>query len=524
VVRQLDALETAVLRSPALPALALAARPDDVPEGTAIGEYVVVGKLGSGAMGHVFAATHPVIGKRVAIKVLSRRLCADPDAVERFVLEARAVNQIGHPNIVDVFAFGALPDGRSYYAMEWLLGESLGSRLGRERLTVDEAFAVLDDIARALEAAHAVDIVHRDLKPDNVFLQRIGGEPPRAKLLDFGLAKLTANDDTRTERTKSGVVLGTPMYMSPEQARCRPVDARTDVYAFGVLAYEMLLGRLPFLAESATEVMYMHISEPPPAPRLAWPTIPQELEDLLLEMLAKEPVQRPAIDEVRERLARARAGLAAASSAAITSAAIASAAIASAAHPVASGGARRRASAVVIAAFAAFAAALVIVVATRAEGPPPVTAPAAPPPVTAPAAPPAPAAAEIPAPPREGRVAITVRGSPRASIVVDATPRIDGVAWSASLSAGPHTLEITAPRRAPHRQSFDVVADRTIEIAVDLVRDARSSASDAARAERKPVDAVVPAARSEAGSAAAPAPAPPPPATDVNAVRDPFGK
>ena len=271
-----------------------------------VGEYSILGHLASGAQGHVFAAEHPVIGKRVAIKVVNRELPANSGSFERFVMEARAVNRIGHPNIVDVFAFGMLDDGRSYCVMEWLIGETLGARIKRGRLPPSESLAILETVARALEAAHGANVIHRDLKPENVFLHDVPGHAPTVKLLDFGLAKLTGAD-ARIDRTKTGVVLGTPIYMSPEQARGRDVGSPTDVYALGVVAFELLLGQVPFLAESATEIMFMHIDYAPPAPHELWAEIPQVLEALLLGMLEKDPSRRPAIGKVVEQLTALRA-------------------------------------------------------------------------------------------------------------------------------------------------------------------------------------------------------------------------
>src|SRR3954471_5448371 len=165
----------------------------DLAVGEMVGEYRVEGELGRGGMGRVYAATHPVIAKRAAIKVLHPELSVNTEAVERFIQEARSVNQIGHPNIVDIFAFGTLPDGRSYFVMEWLRGESLHTRIERERLPIAEALVMLETITVALEAAHEKGIVHRDLKPDNVFLVEVKGDRPQVKLLDFGIAKLSGN-------------------------------------------------------------------------------------------------------------------------------------------------------------------------------------------------------------------------------------------------------------------------------------------------------------------------------------------
>ncbi|MCU1277199.1 MAG: Protein kinase, partial [bacterium] len=287
-------------------------REEDLRAGTVIGEYRVEGKLGEGGMATVFSATHPLIGKKVAIKVISRRLCSDLHAVERFIGEARTVNQIGHPNLVDIFAFGVLPDGRAYLVMEWLQGETLGERMARERLPVPRALDVLLQIVDALEAAHEKGVVHRDLKPHNIFvLERLGPRPKagaatvasfdvkaRVKLLDFGIAKL-ADSDASVPKTRSGVAMGTAGYMSPEQARGKNVDHRTDIYALGCVAYEMLLGRIPFVADTAIDILAMHLAAAPPAPRTLWGTVPPGLEKLLLQMLSKEPDGRPSLMQVR---------------------------------------------------------------------------------------------------------------------------------------------------------------------------------------------------------------------------------
>ena len=197
--------------------------------GADVGGYIVEGELGRGGMGVVYAATHPMIGKRVAIKVIKPSLSNNPATVERFVQEARSVNQIGHPNIVDIFAFGALPDGRSYLIMDLLVGESLRKRVKRGAIPVEDAIRILDEIAGALAAAHDKGFIHRDLKPDNVFLNEQGGRSD-VKLLDFGLAKLTANAlSSRAFRTATGAMLGTPDYMSPEQLKGSGVDHRTDI-------------------------------------------------------------------------------------------------------------------------------------------------------------------------------------------------------------------------------------------------------------------------------------------------------
>ena len=273
---------------------------DDI-AGSFVGEYQVEGLLGEGGMGRVYAAVHPVIAKRAAVKVLRLELSKNREAVQRFVQEARAVNQIGHPNIVDIFAFGTLPDGRCYYVMELLRGESLRSRIRGGPLELADALSILDTISIALEAAHEKAIVHRDLKPDNVFLVDIKSDRPTVKLLDFGIAKLLS-DDLRIDRTRTGNLLGTPAYISPEQARGHPVDHRTDVYALGALAFELVTGRLPFPADNAADMIAMHLVHAPPSARALVPVVPPLLDDLIGRLMAKDPAQRPSLAIAREQL------------------------------------------------------------------------------------------------------------------------------------------------------------------------------------------------------------------------------
>jgi serine/threonine-protein kinase len=277
--------------------------------GTSVGEYQIESKLGQGGMASVYAAVQPVIGKKVAVKVMSRQLCVDPVQVERFVQEARAVSQIGHPNIVDVFAFGALPDGRSYLVMEWLQGETLASRLRRGWLTVPEAVAIMFQICDGLAAAHDKGIVHRDLKPENIFLVPVRNRRMLVKVLDFGIAKLLGRRDARVDKTAQGSTPGTPSYMSPEQARGKDVDHRSDIYALGVCAFEMLCGRLPFLGNDAIEVLYQHIHATPPAPSTLRNDLPLQLERLILQMMEKRADRRPTIPVIEERLAELRDGV-----------------------------------------------------------------------------------------------------------------------------------------------------------------------------------------------------------------------
>ncbi|HEY5951298.1 MAG TPA: serine/threonine-protein kinase [Kofleriaceae bacterium] len=265
--------------------------------GMTLGEYRVDRMIGSGGMGVVYAAVHPLIGKRAAIKILKKELCTDPVTLERFIDEARVVNQIGHPNIVDVFAFGALPDGRSYFVMELLSGETLRTRLARDPMQLDEICAIARPLARALEAAHAKHVVHRDLKPDNIFLVAGAEERPTVKLLDFGVAKL-ARSDHRLEKTATGAMVGTPQYIAPEQAKGYTVDHRADIYALGGILFEMLTRRPPFVADNAMEVVAKHLMEPPVRPSTIVSGVPDELDSIVVRMLAKDPLQRPVLAEL----------------------------------------------------------------------------------------------------------------------------------------------------------------------------------------------------------------------------------
>jgi eukaryotic-like serine/threonine-protein kinase len=277
----------------------------DIAPGTKLGEYQIEAKIGQGGMGVVFSAVHPLIGKRAAIKILKRELCADPFQVERFVDEARVVNQIGHPNIVDVFAFGEMPDGRSYFVMEWLKGETLRARIARGPIEVAETCRVVRLLARALQAAHEKGVIHRDLKPDNVILVEQRDEAPSVKLLDFGIAKL-ARSDHRVEKTATGAIVGTPQYIAPEQAKGYTIDARADIYALGGILFELFTGRPPFVADNAMEMVAKHLMETPVRVSTLAPSISPELDELVFDMLAKTPDGRPSLEKIIGVLERSR--------------------------------------------------------------------------------------------------------------------------------------------------------------------------------------------------------------------------
>lgn len=269
-----------------------AAGSEDLPIGSFIGEYKIEDKLGQGGMGSVYAARHPVIGKRVAVKVLSYFFSRDAGLVRRFTDEARAANKIGHPNIIDIFSFGQLPDQRHYFVMEYLEGETMTAWLERGRPAFAEARRFLLQVCEALEAAHREGIIHRDLKPDNIWIARPKHGEPYIKVLDFGIAKLTETDQERSA-TRTGTVLGTPQFMSPEQCVGRGVDHRTDIYALGAILYRTYCGRMMFDGDSAAEILSAQLYQKPEKPSL-YASIPPALETLILDCLEKDPNRRPA--------------------------------------------------------------------------------------------------------------------------------------------------------------------------------------------------------------------------------------
>jgi serine/threonine-protein kinase len=265
--------------------------PDELPIGTRVGEYIVVGLLGIGGCGVVYRAAHRVLARPSALKVLDRQLAQSAEMVERFVLEARAANLIRHPNIVDIWDFGRLSDGRPYFVMELLDGVNLEQLLMRQgSLTPAEALELLEPVCGALHAAHEAGIIHRDLKAGNIVVVQQGSRRT-VKLLDFGIAKLTHVDPSSTGLTSVGRRLGTPSSMAPEQIRGGPVDRRTDVYALGVLLFNVLTGRYPFEAHDPLEVERMHLEAAPPRPSERVGVAP-EIDAIVLRCLEKDPEQR----------------------------------------------------------------------------------------------------------------------------------------------------------------------------------------------------------------------------------------
>lgn len=269
---------------------------DDGPASTYVGyvidgRYRIDGVLGRGGMGVVYRARHEVIDKLVAVKILLAN--SDPDVVERFVNEARAATAIGNQHIVDTMDFGALPDGSTYFVMEYLQGETLARRIKKARfIEVSHALSLTKQIATGMSAAHRAGIVHRDLKPENIFLEPHENGQDFVKLLDFGIAKVQY---AQNRITRAGTIFGTPHYMSPEQAAGREVDPRSDIYSLGVILYEMLLGRVPFDAENPMGLLTQHMyTEPTPLTHAEG--APQEIastvDAVVLKCLAKKPEER----------------------------------------------------------------------------------------------------------------------------------------------------------------------------------------------------------------------------------------
>ena len=451
--------------------------PGDLPEGMEVGEYRVQRKIGEGGMGSVYAGIQPVIGKRVAIKVLAPHIASNPELVRRFVDEARAVNKIGHPNIVDIFSFGWLPDKRHYFAMEFLDGQGLADRLKQGPFQPDEARRLLRQICQALEAAHRQGIVHRDLKPDNIWIVQPQHGDSYAKLLDFGIAKLMGDVD-EGQRTQTGIVMGTPAYMSPEQCRGVNVERRTDIYALGMILYEMFAGQLPFKGElrRADHAPPDHRSRAAVAPSAdaagAGPADPA---------LSRQG-SRPAAADRRRAVARARDG---AARAGLRGRGAAAAAVPPEPQPAPTTDppgdtlspppgrtasdlkiqpARQRGPLVLaLAAGAAAAIALAIVLGARNgggdKGSLVVVSDAQPPPAT------------IAAKPVPGRAHVVVKGVEVARVLVDGKLVAAGVREARVLDLAPgesHALRVEAVDRTPHERVFTVAAGAEAELEVSL--------------------------------------------------------
>ncbi len=259
------------------------------------GRFTVLARIGTGSMGTVYRAQQPSVGRSVALKILKTDLSRDPEIVTRFEREAKATGGLRSPHSVTVYDHGRTDEGQLFIAMELLEGELLTSALTREgALPVARTVSLLTQILRSLGEAHGAGIVHRDLKPDNIFLAQVAGSEV-VKIVDFGIAKIVHGDrKVDALETQAGTVWGTPAYMSPEQAQSRPLDHRSDLYAAGVIGYQMMTGAPPFQDDDAVLVMARHIKAKPRPPSEARPDlpIPASLEGVVMRAMQKDPALR----------------------------------------------------------------------------------------------------------------------------------------------------------------------------------------------------------------------------------------
>ncbi|MFT3706698.1 MAG: protein kinase [Archangium sp.] len=258
--------------------------------GITVGSYRILRLLGTGGMGSVYLGEHTGIGSRVAIKFLHEHLASNADLVQRFYAEARSVNVIGHANIVSIFDMNVLPPSRYYLVMEYLDGKSLEAFVQQGPMPMTRAIPILAQVCDALDQAHEAGVVHRDLKPENLILVKRGRQEDFVKVLDFGIAKLQSTMASR--KTATGVIIGTPDYMAPEQAQGEQVDSRTDQYSLGVIAYELATGKTPFAGLPITSMLVAHLSQEPKAPHEVNPAISQRISSVILKALAKKPEAR----------------------------------------------------------------------------------------------------------------------------------------------------------------------------------------------------------------------------------------
>jgi eukaryotic-like serine/threonine-protein kinase len=271
--------------------------------GQTIGSYSILRQLGAGAMGEVYLAEHRHLKRKAALKLLARELVGRPDLLERFFLEARATSAIAHPGIVQIFDCELDPTGRPYIVMEYLDGETLAATLSRRGpLPAITVARLTRSMAEALEAAHAKGIVHRDLKPENIFVQ--ADPPDTVKLVDFGIAKLAGDFRAgQVHQTRSGAMMGTPLYMSPEQCRdSANIDHRTDIYSLGCVVFETLTGRPPFSHDALGDLVVAHMTAPAPDARTLNPAVAPALAELANHLLKKNPAERPSMRQVAERM------------------------------------------------------------------------------------------------------------------------------------------------------------------------------------------------------------------------------
>ncbi len=268
---------------------------EDLVGSTVEGKYQVTKRIGAGGMGAVYEATQLGVDRKVALKVIRPEHAKNDKVVKRFMREMKATARIEHPNTVRLYDFGKTEGGLIYLAVEFLSGTTLNRELKNKGRFPPERVAIVGaQIARGLAAAHAEGIIHRDLKPPNIMLTEQYGSTDRVKVLDFGIAHFAdpSDDDERERLTQSGMVMGTPEFMAPEQVTPGPVDARADLYALGCVLFLMATGEVPFGGSTAVNVMFSHVNDAPRTPSEIDPDIPRWLDDIILKLLEKNPRRR----------------------------------------------------------------------------------------------------------------------------------------------------------------------------------------------------------------------------------------
>jgi serine/threonine-protein kinase len=479
------------------------------------GRYVVEALLGQGGMGFVYAARHAIIDKRVAIKVLRKEAAQDEASAQRFIAEAKAASKIGHQNIVDITDFGVLQHGHAYFVMEFLDGPIL-SKLSGSGLYLEpkRAIGIAIQIARGLHAAHQKGIIHRDLKPENIFVLERDGQNDVVKIVDFGIAK-----DTRSSRklTQVGMVLGTPEYMSPEQATGQPTDHRVDMYALGCILYEMLIGEVPFKGENSNKTLTKHVFESvtPPSQRRPDLEIPPALEAVVLRTLEKKPNDRYGdMKELMSELERVDGELR--SALAVATPTPTPTPLASPpspppedAHPDTEQNEvvavpRSRSGLYLALGVAAVALAIGVMALTggKKKPPPPLPAVATPEPPKAPEpAPPAPAPAAPEPKPERSDVEIVLRTVPPGAEIYDGQALIGASPLTFRRARGDGAVNLTFRRAGFREVTREVVPDRDRDVEVVLMArpksapPPRSAAAPVAPPEETPDPATRPAAR-----------------------------
>jgi serine/threonine protein kinase len=273
------------------------------------GRYKVLRRIGEGGMGVVYVAEHVEIEKKVALKVLRDDYSKRPEVVDRFRQEARSASKIGHPHIVDVTDFGQLEDGGVYFVMEFLSGCGLNEICRGEQVPLVRAVTIIEQIARALKAAHEKGIVHRDMKPENVFLIKRDEREDFVKILDFGIAKISDRDNEGKRLTKTGMIFGTPEYMSPEQAVGKKLRPTSDIYSFGIVIYEMLTGEQPHRATTPIALLQTRLETAPPSPRDIITDLDPKWNAAVLRCLQIEPEDRfQSVSEILSALFKSDVG------------------------------------------------------------------------------------------------------------------------------------------------------------------------------------------------------------------------